>query len=346
MKKNLTTIALLIYTIGSVIAQNISISGQIIDQTENYIEYQREITEAENMMFDSLFTESVQQYKYTFEKFSFNFPKDCIVAAQVASIINDNNSAFYFLRKAVRFGAKNERISQIRLLQKLEHDTLQWNTYLNEYDSLCLIYKNSIDWEYKRLCDSFYQRDQEIRNIDQKALNNRYIPWRRKLRKKWENNCTKGLQVLIDSLTPTKGFPSYRTIGLIDSNTRENGNYSLSSAHTLVLFYHFPEYICKYLDLLHTELIAGNISARDYAVTLEFYNRNSKSFKDGNSSQYYIRWEVPPRPKECYPLEDSIDKRRKEIGLSNCKYERMRKLWQHHYFSKKTEAFELFYYEF
>jgi hypothetical protein len=315
-------------------------------QAENYIEYQNEITLAENLMFDSLFYESVHKYKSIFERYSFNFPKDCLIAAQVAAIINDTSSTFYFMRKAVRFGAKNERITQIRLLQKFTSNTPHWNKYLKDYDTLCFIYRNSIDREYKRLCDSFYQRDQEIRNIDQKFLNNRNVVWRRKLRKKWENNCIRGLHVLIDSLTPTKGFPSYRTIGVIDSDTRENGNMRVSSVQTLILFYHFPKYVGKYLELLYSELVLGNINARDYAIALEFYNRNRKGFKDGNSSQYYIRWEVPPRPSERYPTEGEINKRRKAIGLSNCHYERIRKLWQHIYISGAPEAFDLFYYEF
>ena len=79
--------------------------------SQGYIEYQKEITQAENYMFDGSFKESIQLYRKTFDAYEFNFPRDCMIAAQIADKYGDDTSTYYFLKKALRYGVPIENIS-------------------------------------------------------------------------------------------------------------------------------------------------------------------------------------------------------------------------------------------
>ena len=320
---------------------------------ENYIEYQRGITKAENLMFDSLFHESVKQYKTVFDSYSFNFPRDCMIAAQAATYIKDDTSAFYFLRKAVRYGTHIERIKIVRLLEPLQNSP-HWKIFINDYDSLRNAYYESIDIPYRDVCNELKLKESALHTKDQGVVDgkykkngfftNRYIVWNPFLRKKWKN-CCKEVLTVIDSLIPIYGFPSYRTIGSADSIIFNN--ITLSGAQILTTYYHYvgAKKSEQFLFGLKEEVIKGNLSARDYATLMEFQHREHKEYRS-DKSMYYIRWEVYPFSDKIYPNEDVANINREEIGLSNCYYERVRKLWQHLYNYGKPNSFELFYYEF
>ena len=320
---------------------------------ENYIEYQRGITKAENLMFDSLFHESVKQYKTTFDSYSFNFPRDCMIAAQAATYIEDNASALYFLKKAVRFGVTKEHLRRIRLFEKLSDNTFQ--LLFMEYDSLRNEYFSNLNLPYRELCNELRLKEQALHAKDQGVVNgrftdnaffstNRYLVWKPSIRKEWQNYCLKAVET-IDSLIPQYGFPSYRTIGVVDSVTFTNK--ALSSCQILMIYYHYLPYKKSTIDMsiLYNEVVKGNLSARDYATMYEFYLRKSAKYRK-NKSLYYVRWDVPPIPDKIYPNEDVANINREEIGLSNCYYERVRKLWQHDYYNNKPYSFELFYYDY
>ncbi len=319
------------------------LSGQKL-HAENYIEYQKEITKAENLMFDSLFVESLKQYRKTLDAYSFNFPRDCMIAAQVAAYVGDDTSTFYFLRKAVTFGTTFERMRWIRLLYKPFGNEPLRKAFFHDYDSLRQIYSASINLPYRDICIQYKLKELELRNKDQAFFSNRYFVCRPFLRKKWMS-CCKEVLTAMDSLIPKYGFPSYKTIGVTDSVTLSN--MALTGADILSIYYH---YVCQKnrtwdMSNLYDEVVKGNLSARDYATLQEFDLRSQKGYKWGKSL-YYVRWEVPPRPNETYPNEELANQYRAAIGLSTCYYERVRKLWQHNCYDHKENSFELFYYEF
>lgn len=309
-------------------------------QTENYIEYQKDITEAEALMFDSAFAESVIKFKSTFEKYSFNFPRDCMIAAQVASTINDDTNAFYFLEKGVKFGASKERINIIPRLKRLNKSIL-WNDFINKYDSLRNIYMGSINWPFRELCYSYTLRDKIWRDKDQKSiLSNKLIVLRPKNRKEWLNNS----KVAIDSimkLIPAYGYPSFKTIGCMPLfHPMVNGKMLyISSAFISVIFYHYAPYkdISEYSEILIEEVKNGNLNVRDYALMMEFNNRRENGTKDENS-MYYIWWTSPNINKKI-PNENEVNKRREDLGLGTCNFERHLKNWQFKY------NWEFFYFE-
>ena len=310
--------------------------------SQNYIEYQKEITKAENLMFERKYPEAIRQFKQTFDAYEFNFPRDCMVAAQIASFMNDADNAFYFLRKAVRFGATIERIRMVTFLMSLQIHP-QWNEFVKEYPEIRKAYYDGLNLPYRELCNQYYIRDQELRDRDQvwyRNLNRRLSP---RSEKKWVLNCEKTLEV-IDSLIPIYGFPSYKTIGGMDSTLPKRSNRSLSSCQILIVYYHYysirRDANPKYLEKLYDEVVKGNLSVRDYALILEFKRREEKGYKEDSSSLYYIRWEPKPDTTKIYANEAEVNQRREALGLSTCHYERLRKIWEHNY------RFEFFYYEF
>jgi len=142
--------------------------------SQNYIEYQREITKAENLFFDTLYSASIKQYRKTFDAYEFNFPRDCMVAAQVAAYAKDDTSAFYFLRKAARFGASMERIKTTYRLRPLQKSPL-WQPFLKDYDEQRKLYYAGINWPYRELCNKFSNKDNQLRDKDQAFFSNRYF---------------------------------------------------------------------------------------------------------------------------------------------------------------------------
>lgn len=300
--------------------------------SQDYIEYQKEITKAENYMFDGCFKESIQLYRKTFDAYEFNFPRDCMIAAQIANKYGDDTNTYYFLKKALRYGVPIENISNnsefrfkyfIKDLQK-------------EYLKIRNQYTNSINLEYKDLCNKLYIKDQEIRDKDQDFWRNRYFVWQKSLRRKWENN-SREIVKLIDSLIPIYGYPSYRTIGLIDTSSPKTYINNVSSDQVLIPYIHYmsmnKEKDPKFLENLYDEVVKGNLSARDYALLCEFDYRQKHKKEIHNfilgKSLYYIRWEVVSNKDSVFNDEEEINKRREKIGLSNCYYERLRKLYQH-----------------
>lgn len=311
MKKILILALLLIFAVGG--------------SAQNYIEYQREITKAENLFFDISFSASIKQYRKTFDAYEFNFPRDCMVAAQVAAYAKDDTSAFYFLRKAARFGASIERIKITYRLRPLQESPL-WNQFLKDYDEQRKLYSAGINWPYRELCNKFRNKDRYLRDKDQAFFSNRYFVWKPWHRKRWMNNCREALHV-IDSLIPIYGFPSYRTIGVADSTTPPLGNIALNGGQVLTIYYHivYAKEIPNYTRYLYDEVVKGNLNARDYATIMEFDRRSQKDYTS-DSSLYYVRWEPIPDRKAVYANETEVNKRREAIGLSTCYYERVRKI--------------------
>jgi len=139
-------------------------------------------------------------------------------------------------------------------------------------------------------------------------------------------NCREALHV-IDSLIPIYGFPSYRTIGVVNSNIPPWSDYSLSSCQILIIYYHIVlvKEIPNYTRYLYDEVVKGNLNARDYATIMEFDRRSQKGYTS-DSSLYYVRWEPVPDRNATYANEEEVNKRRESIGLSTCYYERIRKI--------------------
>jgi len=311
MRRALTIIFLLICTLGA--------------SAQNYIEYQREITKAENLFFDTLYSASIKQYRKTFDAYEFNFPRDCMVAAQVAAYAKDDSSAFYFLRKAARFGASIERIKTTYRLRPLQQSPL-WQPFLLDYAEQRKLYHASINWPYRELCNKFSNKDHYLREKDQAFFSNRNFVWKPWHRKRWMNNCREALHV-IDSLIPIYGFPSYRTIGVADTTTLPLGNRALTGCQILIIYYHIvcAKEIPNHTRYLYDEVVKGNLNARDYATIMEFDRRSQKGYTC-DSSLYYVRWEPIPDRKATYSNEVEVNKRREAIGLSTCYYERVRKI--------------------
>ncbi len=309
-------------------------------EANNYIDYHKGISKAEALMFDSSFAESVKQFKTTFESFDFNYPRDCMIAAQVASTIKNDTDAFWFLKEGVRFGATIERIRIIPRLVRLQKSEM-WNDFIESYDSLHQVYLSSLNWSYRELCYTYTIRDKINRDKDQAHFSNRLVVLKPKVRRKWLDDSKEAIDTII-KLIPKYGYPSYRTIGtmpVIDPFI-EGSRLYLSSAFISVILYHYAPYedISQYSDVFLEEVKKGNLHARDYAFMMEFDNRRVNGTKDIDS-KYYIWWVATPKIDEIHPKEEEINKRREELGIGSCRQERFRKNWQFKY------NWEFFYFE-
>lgn len=306
-------------------------SYTISNSQENYIEYQKGITKAENLMLDSMYKESIEQFRLVLDNYSFNFPRDCIMAAQISAYIGDDNSLYHFLKKAVRFGVHIDYINSRKLYSKY-HKYPWWGNFINrDYDSLRNEYIKGVNWEYKALCDKYRNIDRIIRDKDQKWYRNEYIVLRRDIRNEWNKANEKYISE-VDSLIDIYGFPSYRIIGVEDSTILPiSKNKYLGCSQFNIIYNHYcsrkkwrEDKFQKHLSKLLEEVKKGNLSARDYARIMEINYRHSKKYKN-KTSLYYVWYEPTLNPTDVYPNEEEINRRREAIGLSNCHYERKRK---------------------
>jgi len=326
-------------------------------QEHDYIEYQKKITEAENALLDSNFSFSINKYKEVFNQYSFIFPKDAFIAAEVAAFTKSDSLALEFLKISIRYGMRIERIKDNKLFRHLVQ-SVHWKLFIkNEYSLLRQQYYCSIDMNYREKMDSLFICDQRIRNVSEKWYNNMIIVWRKGLARKWQLNCKNSLD-LIMKFVNAKGFPSWKTIGVDGINCVNLYPTRITSSPALIILYHYNYPFSEYGKFLLDEVKKGNLNAREYALIRDFEARiyevgqlwfRPKIKKTSYSNyEYYMRW-FEQIPNMQIENEDEVNIARDAIGLSTLYYERKRKSFQniHDYFYNDPNRlnFDLFYYD-
>ena len=107
--------------------------------SQNYIDFQKNITRAEIAILDSNYTEASNIYYDLFQNYDFVFLGNCVSACQSAIASNNDTLAFYFAKRAIKHGLKMNQIETEKTL-KLLQTKAQWKAFSDHYDSLRAIY--------------------------------------------------------------------------------------------------------------------------------------------------------------------------------------------------------------
>lgn len=82
----------------------ITLMGFHANNNQDYIEYHKQITEAETLLSEEKFGDALTKYRQVFEQYDFVFMRDYKVAIQIAFYLDDKNKGFDLLRKGMASG--------------------------------------------------------------------------------------------------------------------------------------------------------------------------------------------------------------------------------------------------
>jgi hypothetical protein len=116
--------------------------------SQNYIDFQKNVTRAEIAILDSNYSEASHIYYELFQKYDFVFLGNCVSACQTALVLNNDTLAFYFAERAVKQGLKMNQLESEKTLKLLQTKP-QWENFRSKYDSLRTIYTKSVNWELR-----------------------------------------------------------------------------------------------------------------------------------------------------------------------------------------------------
>lgn len=313
---------------------------------ENYIDYQKAITKAETCILDSNYTRALEIYDSTFQEYDFVFLKHCITACEVACELKKNELAFNLLRRAVKQGYKlnslnadKYNISTNNKIMRLSSIDKDWGDFLKDYDSLRNIYITSIDWELRRKINNLYDLDQKWR--DKHELHPWNFLWRPFIWLKWKSVVGKIVEDELVPIIKEKGYPGEKLIGVSEKNMHHKFNIDFySHVQTGTIFIHFFSSKRKHFDdsIFLDEVKKGNLNINSYCSIQNFNAQFSKNKK--TKGKFYFHRDNYSSKKFNKMKEaslESVNKRRFEIGLSDCATEKRK----HEYYMKQLRNKDL-----
>ncbi len=279
--------------------------------SQNYIDFQKNITRAEIAILDSNYNEASNIYYDLFQNYDFVFLGNCVSACQSSIALNNDSLAFYFAERAVKQGLKMNQIETEKTLKLLKTKP-QWNTFSANYDSLRAIYTKSVNWELRKKINELYDRDQLWR--DRHELQWWNFLWKPLIKRRWYKELEQIVEIELVPLINQYGYPGEKLIGVDEKymhHKSKNDSYN-SSKIVIILIHYYSKNRSLDDTFLLEEIKKGNLHAKQFADFHDF--RASYSAKDSPAkNEYYCQW--------CYNLKfskteiEEINKRRAEIGL-------------------------------
>jgi hypothetical protein len=282
---------------------------------QNYISYHKSVALAQHNIAEQNYELAINIFDTIFRRYDFVFPRDCFIAAEVASYCRKDSIAFAFLKKGVRYGIHLDAIKSNPHLNRLQINKELWEAFCNEYPTLRTEYNRELDWDLKCELINMFKEDQLLRDRHETWLNIKFhYKWN--LYKKWFTHsqvCTQRIKQIIEIY----GFPSYSITGTVNSSFDSHfDNFRISSNEALIILYHYDFAYIELKDILFKEVERGNISAKEFALLRDFSTRfyifgvvKDSTYKD---YQYFVRW-FSNNKKLHLTKPSEIEKRKKEI---------------------------------
>ncbi len=322
--------------------------SQFAASAQNYLDYHREILQAEKLFFVRQFDSSIHSYKKIFTKYSKPFAKDCYIALQFAAMRKDTASATLFFMKAFENGVRWNDLSmgfQVReLLGNAEYKkriSLLYPIYRQKY-------LHNINYAIRDSVEQMIVRDNQAGILTNQAFFKSKIHRNNKLQ--YEVTDTAIVHVYdrnlaeIIRISKRYGFPGQHLIGLLDPELEQ---HDIREEHfeliTLILLYH---HYCSYFFLkneLLTALKNGELLPTEYAMVYQwsydagYYNKNLGKPKASNTLYHFgIQCDYSPPDKiynhftnPWYYSKDSafVNKCRSEIGMQSLQHEMAKKMF-------------------
>lgn len=308
-------------------------------QETNYLEYHKNCRKAESYFLNYDTLQCINTYKTTFESFEILFPRDCFMAAQIASKLGQDSMAVEFILKGIPFGLNPEFFSNGDTAHQIMNykitkltETKYWQTVTLQLDSLRQIYLKRVDWELKEKINTLMDEDQKLRARCNKTINTIFRP---DLEKRFAKLNQKHM-IFLDSVFQERGYPGVWLTGIGDSinpiTNPYSNNANLSDIFKIIL-YHNDSVFLNYGEFLYKELKLGHIDSKTYAMICDFNDRHLVKSDKAQKMYYNIWWE-----RNNYSTEEFIS-HCDEIGCPS--KEHLRKLSD-----KLGEGYDIFWWPF
>ena len=177
---------------------------------ENYIDYYQQIAKAEEAIIVKDYKNAILIYSTTFNKYSYNNPIDCYVAAQVAAYQADTTLAKTYILKAISFGTPIKTIEHnphlISILNLIDQQLI---------DSTQIVYKNRINQEARKLVIALSKRDQELVREKKSIYDKSGFRLKENYQPAWDS-----LLLALSHIINLYGFPSQKIIGTHSESDR------------------------------------------------------------------------------------------------------------------------------
>ncbi len=225
--------------------------------TTDYADYHLLIYNAENLFLNNRETDALLLYRSIFEAYRFSFAKDKVIAAQISAECGNLSSFLYFYEEALRSGVDKECVLQIPLIADFtEQNDLRGAITEAEIKQFRRRHLSEIDFKRKQKYVNNYRTEQKLKR---------------------ENNIPAYKTVLLQNVqeikedTKSNGFPGEKRLGIDDKIlTDERDVCQLSNETVLISLYHYPCSYTEFKDLLHAEILRGNLHPKDFAYLYEY----------------------------------------------------------------------------
>ncbi|MGH2665953.1 hypothetical protein [Flavobacterium sp.] len=299
----------------------------------NYIFYQKEIAKVEAHTINGNYKEAVLIFNNLLSQFTFIFPRDAYLAAQLASFTDQKEIAVKFLIEAIKSGSSFKI-----LLQNLHIRNVINDIGIVEFEKIYFQYrKKDIPQELKQEMLSLYHKDNEYLTRYSKIYN---IFHKKKILTEWDEfSLVAGVKVR--EIIRKTGFPSYKILGTENSGDYKKGQFKdlISSHLAVILLAHDQENNKEIMIVLLEELKKGNINARTLAFIRDIITY--KRIRNGDLKQdeydlyaYGVFSFLDKNTEEI----SSYNKVRSEIGLCDIEIEK-----EKHFMNKKYKSSTLWY---
>ena len=119
-------------------------SGIQTNENLDYIEYHKQITEAEKLLSEEQFRDALVRYEQIFTLYDFVFLRDYKVASQLALYLDDKTKAFVYLKEGIAAGWQLKDIRKKKFFKVLLKEP-EWITIEQSYSNLRSQYITRID---------------------------------------------------------------------------------------------------------------------------------------------------------------------------------------------------------
>lgn len=274
--------------------------------SQNYIDFQKNITRAEIAILDSNYTEASRIYYDLFQNYDFVFLGNCVSACQSAIAINNDTLAFYFAERAIKHGLKMNQIETEKTLKLLQTKP-QWKAFSANYDSLRAIYTKSVNWELRKKINELNDRDQLWR--DRHEIQWWNLLWKPLIKRRWYKELEKIVEIELVPLINQYGYPGEKLIGIDEKymHHKFREEHNISFMVSLILIHYYSKNRSLDDAFLIEEIKKGNLNAKQFADFHDFRARTS------GKNDYYCQWYW--NLQYLNTVVEDVNKRRAEIGL-------------------------------
>ncbi len=147
---------LFIYCLVSVITSTSFQANENLD----YVEYHKQIIEAERLLSEEEFGDALIRYEQVFKLYDFVFLRDYKVASQLALYLDDKRKALYYIKKGMATGWKLQALRKNQFLKPLQKDP-EWRTIEQSYNNLHNQFGMRIDRDLREKVHLMFKKDQK-----------------------------------------------------------------------------------------------------------------------------------------------------------------------------------------